>query len=170
YLLQVAVENHSSIAGFSLGPLVTFRVVTARYAEDPPVLIAGYCAIPRGQVQTNHEEYGGMVSKVNCETGRLEAAFSYTPYVEKHRQHPDTGAQIEGAQLDCWSEVVKLALAAHASFKDVLSIGWDIVYTPQGLYLLEGNTLWGLDPGLFLGRTEYVDICLNLWQDRHVSV
>ncbi len=169
YLLQPAVCNHPSLAGYSVGPMLSFRIITVCDPKRGPLLVAGYLALPRGNSATNHEDYGGMVAKFDMQTGLLDAAFSYVPAVEKHCTHPDTGAVIEGARLDCCPDVLELALKAHRSFPEVVSIGWDIVYTTKGVYLLEGNTLWGLDPGLFLGRTPYVRTCLDIYDARRAS-
>tara|TARA_B110000285_G_scaffold235566_1_gene318128 strand:+ start:1224 stop:2474 length:1251 start_codon:yes stop_codon:yes gene_type:complete len=162
YILQQAVSNHSSVACFSLSGAVTFRVVTVCDGLSEPEVIAAYLAAPRGYTVTNHEGNGGMVAELDISTQRFGAAFSDTPYVEKHRNHPDTGAQIEGVEFADWPELAALAVRTHALFSDVFSVGWDVVYTPEGFRLLEGNTLWGMSPGLFLGRTCYVRKCLRL--------
>ncbi|CAA6678611.1 MULTISPECIES: sugar-transfer associated ATP-grasp domain-containing protein [unclassified Lentimonas] len=169
YILQQAVSNHSSVACFSLSGVVTFRVVTVCDGLSDAEVVAAYLAAPRGHTVTNHENYGGMMAELDISTQRFDAAYSETPYMERHRNHPDTGAQIEGAKLPSWPGMAALAVSAHALFPDVVSVGWDIVYTPEGFRLLEGNTFWGMSPGLFLGRTEYVRVCFELWERKQSS-
>lgn len=162
YILQQAVSNHSRVACFSLSGVVTFRVITVYDGLSDPEVIAAYLAAPRGHTVTNHENYGGMVAELDIPTQRFDAAFSEVPFRERHRNHPDTGARIEGADFEDWPELAALVLRAHALFPDVFSVGWDVFYTPEGFRLLEGNTLWGMSQGLFLGRTCYVSKCLKL--------
>ena len=125
-------------------------------------MVAAYLAAPRGHAVTNHENYGGMMAELDIPRQRFDAAYSDTPYIERHRNHPDTGEQIEGAEFTDWPELAALAVRAHALFPDVFSVGWDVVYTTEGFRLLEGNTSWGMSPGLFLGQSAYVSKALKL--------
>jgi len=164
YVVQVAVVNHADVRQYSMSGVVSFRVLTVCDGISEPEAIAAYMVAPRGQTMTNHEAYGGMTAELNLETLRFEPAYSYVPRVEKHCQHPDTGALIEGAEFRDWPKMRDLAIKAHSAVDDVLSVGWDIVYTPQGFLLLEGNTFWGLETGLFLARTPYVAKCLKRFE------
>ena len=52
-------------------------------------------------------------------------------------------AQVENSDISFWEEIRESALAAHERFRDVYAIAWDYVITPDGPFLLEGNTGWG---------------------------
>jgi len=144
------------VSQFSISGVVTFRVITLCDQRSAPEVVAAYFCAPRGEVITNHELYGGMVAEIELETSSFKAAYSDMPSVERHVLHPDTAAKIEGFRFDQWPELARLAEEVHGSFQGIFSVGWDFVYTPDGFRLLEGNTLWGLHPGLFLGKTAYV--------------
>ena len=52
-------------------------------------------------------------------------------------------AHIGNRTIPYWKEIRKSAIDAHHCFPDVYAIAWDYVITPDGPYMLEGNTGWG---------------------------
>lgn len=53
--------------------------------------------------------------------------------------HPVTGVAIEGFQIPYWPETLALVREASERHPQNRSIGWDIVITPEGPGLIEGN-------------------------------
>jgi hypothetical protein len=56
--------------------------------------------------------------------------------------HPLTRARIEGHRITEFGAAVRLALAAHAIFPDILSVGWDVAILDDGPTIVEGNIAW----------------------------
>jgi putative polysaccharide biosynthesis protein len=54
--------------------------------------------------------------------------------------HPITGARVAGRLIPFWSEMRALALQAHRVHSDRFIVGWDVACTPEGPFLLEGNS------------------------------
>ena len=68
------------------------------------------------------------------------AAMPTSNIVHWHEKHPESGQPIAGIQVPNWtrlcSEVLRLAKLLSA----IPYIGWDIVVTEEGYFVLEGNT------------------------------
>jgi hypothetical protein len=73
------------------------------------------------------ENYARLASPVDA-NGILGAAVAkrLPEAVVRVEQHPLTRQRFVGTQLPFWDEAVKLALAAHATFPQYPSIGWDV--------------------------------------------
>lgn len=83
-----------------------------------------------------------MAAPVDITTGRL-GLVSYlgqTGDLRFFRQHPASGAVVEGRVLPLWSQVRDLAIRAHEAFKPWMLIGWDICITDDGPVIIEGNS------------------------------
>lgn len=170
YIVQYAQKNNSSIAQLSPGGLITFRVTTIYGNQDEPIVIGAFMTCPTNDAVTNHEVYGGMLARIDLQTACVGPGFSEVPKMLRHDQHPATGAQVTGIRLNCLDEVLTLAKQTHAHFPGVFSVGWDIAFTETGVQLLEGNTFWAMEVGLFLGETEYVAKYLDLLKSKFNSV
>jgi hypothetical protein len=86
-----------------------------------------------------------MVGEICLATGRINWMRTARPdgvgLVEVTR-HPVTGAVLPGFQLPLWPEACALARRAALSFRPLLTVGWDIAFTPDGPLLIEGNAWW----------------------------
>jgi hypothetical protein len=161
YILQKQVTNHQSLAAFSQGAVITFRIMTVIGADKKLKTIAAYASIPYGTPVVNHGIYGGIVVRIDHNTGVFDAAYSIVPPADNITHHAKTGAKIEGYQLNEWPELEALAKTGHSYFPESYTIGWDLVLTADGPQILEGNTQWGVRPGLFVGKTSFVTQYMN---------
>ena len=99
-----------------------------------------------GDKVADNFDFGGIASPVSLDEGVLgPGALMHVDLAEPIRQHPDAGASIAGRSLPPWAAVKALALAAHAAFPTMASVGWDIAITDAGPILVEGNAVWGVD-------------------------
>lgn len=55
-------------------------------------------------------------------------------------RHPETEAQIASTFVPGWSTLKVQLLEMLRELKFLIYIGWDIVITPQGPFIIEGNT------------------------------
>jgi hypothetical protein len=171
YLIQPALNNHPDIADLSTGALSTIRFVSGRRPAGEVESIAATFKMPVGEtaISTN-----GLNSPVDLNTGTLSRAISYRLLCPGYDVHPDTGATILGRTLPNWAEVLELVQKAHDCFPEKVFIGWDIGLTPSGPILLEGNLFWDVftvqkPQGVPLGKTQFVDICLECIRELVVS-
>ena len=71
--------------------------------------------------------------------------------------------RIQAALLPDWDVALRHVEAAHNACSNIVFIGWDVAFTPEGPMILEGNTNWGAGTyqslrGEPLGLTKFADI------------
>lgn len=87
---------------------------------------------------------GGLIAKIDLETGELSCARSIQEDVRLDF-HPDTGARIEGVRIPNWTRVRDdvVALAERLSFLEF--VAWDILLTEEGFTVIEANASSGVN-------------------------
>jgi hypothetical protein len=87
---------------------------------------------------------GGLVARIDHETGVMSTA---TTVIDSQKQwfsaHPETGAPIEGVAVPGWEDMKRQVLEVARSLPFMPYIGWDVVQTPDGIKILEGNSHTG---------------------------
>jgi len=87
---------------------------------------------------------GGLSAYVDLESGELGPGAGYPKYtggkLSWFDRHPETGAPIAGVQVPQWLALKGQLLEMLRELKFLIYIGWDIVITPRGPCIIEGNT------------------------------
>lgn len=80
----------------------------------------------------------GFVSEIDPTTGVLMTdGFQETGDIYTH--HPDTGIKIKGFQIPKWDELNVFVSQIMSELPEYGYIGWDLVLTPDGWCVMEGN-------------------------------
>lgn len=86
---------------------------------------------------------GNLAAFINEKTGIIEGPGVYSDITKFPEEiHPITGIPIVGFQVPFWNECLQLVKDAALEHPQNRSIGWDIVVTPNGPGLIEGNHDW----------------------------
>jgi hypothetical protein len=86
---------------------------------------------------------GNLAAPIDEVSGVVTGPGVYSDMTKPEEQiHPVTGRPIQGFRIPYWSEVLRLATNAALKHPQNRSIGWDIVITPEGPGLIEGNHDW----------------------------
>lgn len=141
-LVEGFVEQHPDLQALSPSGVNTVRIFTLiddrgeykilgcrlRISVDSPVdnLAAGNLAAPI-------DESSGIVSGPG-----VYADITREP----EDVHPVTGTSIKGFRVPYWPETLDLVERASRRHTENRSIGWDVVITPAGPGLIEGNHDW----------------------------
>jgi hypothetical protein len=154
YIVSPAVESHPEMRRIFDGTTNTLRILmmrspTTREAFIPrAVLRVGTVASGDIDNFTN----GGLSFAVEVGSGEIGTGWlkgellaadgvrdPEGEVVGASFVHPDTGAQISGRRVPLWDEVVETCYLAFAHCRVLQYVGWDIIVTPSGPVLLEGN-------------------------------
>ncbi|MBQ2311742.1 MAG: hypothetical protein II185_04235 [Firmicutes bacterium] len=138
WLIQNFIKQHPFMSGLNDTSVNTMRVLTyntgSRVVLGKTVLRFGRPGSP-----VDNCDMGGLFTGVD-EKGTIGG--SMFSYVEKKR----FSCPFAGKTIPYFSEAMELAVEAHKCVPQLFTIGWDVVVTPDGPLLLEGNDGW--DPYL----------------------
>lgn len=145
-VLQPRIANARELRPISGRGVSTARIITVRRGDaEPEVALASY-RMPCGEQVADNFAAGGIATAIDLASGRLGPGVRKArPDAAPLRDHPDSGAPIQGAVLPHWAAATALAVAAHRVFSRMASVGWDVAITDDGPVLVEGNGVWCVD-------------------------
>lgn len=142
-LVQPWLKNHPDLEGFSASALCNYRIVSGRHPNGRVEILLGALRFPLRSQLTCAEKDTTLCAAVDLVTGRLHAAESKHPGLGRLTHHPVSGQAIEDFLVPRWNEMVAQVITAHAYWPDFPFIGWDVSDTNDGIFFLEGSSLWG---------------------------
>lgn len=136
------IEQHSDLMALSASAVNTVRVFTW-IDEQERYHVLG-CRL---RISVNSEvdnlAAGNLAAAIDQETGCITGPAIYSDITKSVESvHPVTGVRIDGFQIPYWKETLDLIREASAHDIANRSIGWDVVITPDGPGLIEGNHDW----------------------------
>lgn len=142
-IVQPKLANHPSIASLAHKSLIVFRVVTCLDRRDEPQVTHGILRILRrfepDWPSSPDADWG---CAIDLETGALGMMTGDAPATctKWFADHPITGERVFGRPVEGWKDIATAAIDAHRVFRGRILVGWDIGWTPEGVYVLEGNS------------------------------
>lgn len=82
--------------------------------------------------------FNGFDAEVDAETG-IVITDGYQENGKIFEVHPESGIRIKGFQVPKWDELIKLVNELMQRMPEYGYIGWDLVLTPKGWCVMEGN-------------------------------
>jgi hypothetical protein len=136
-LIEEVIVQHPDLAAVCPGTVNTTRV-TAFFDGEQTHILAMAQKFGRGAV-SDQMTFGGFYTMLD-ENGHAVSA-GYDSHGHVHEVHPDSGVRIADFQLPMMDEVRDFVDRVARVVPQVQYVGWDIVVTPTGPVLVEGN--WG---------------------------
>ena len=87
---------------------------------------------------------GGLVSKINIETGELSSAKSIQKICD-YSKHPDSNKPIEGVIIPNWKKIKKEIVELMEKLPYIYFIAWDVLITDEGICIIEANSSSGIN-------------------------
>jgi hypothetical protein len=145
YLIQERVTQHAFLDRLNPYTTNTIRIVTFR-TDDMVTVDFAILRLGRKGNRVDNWDAGGISVEVDIDSGTLGKGVTKPEYGgEWFARHPDTGAGFEGLTIPMWDAVLDVCKRAAELTPFVRSIGWDVILTPTGPVLLEGNPSWDLN-------------------------
>jgi hypothetical protein len=141
-VVQRRIRPHPALEALTSGATPTVRALTILDEGGRPELVAAVFRTSIGANRTvDNIHAGGLACAVSLADGSLGLASNLGSDARLgwHRDHPTTGARIEGTRLPFWDEVKALAVRAHKTVEGRIVIGWDIAIADDGPIVIEGN-------------------------------
>jgi hypothetical protein len=143
FIIQPVLLNHPDVLVLSNGSLVTSRIVTYLDKHDEVQLLFGQLYMPVEDSLTSNTNAIGCA--LDRETGILSSAINLSDPFKKIDFHPDGRGKITATVLPFWPEAIDLCKKTHNELRELPIIGWDIAFTPEGPFLIEGNLIWDVE-------------------------
>lgn len=137
------MEQHEYAARIFPHSTNTIRVLTMWDLEknEPFIPFAGHRFGRPSSAPVDNCSRGGLAVPVNVETGELGVGHSghYSKEFVEHETHPDTGEQITGVRIPHWEHMASRLLGICRQMSYIPYVGWDVIITPGGFAVIEGN-------------------------------
>lgn len=141
-LAEESVAQHPDLQALSPSGVNTVRVFTCLDDANRAGILGCRLRISVNSAVDNLAA-GNLAAPVGEATGRVMGPGVYSDITKPPESvHPVTGVAIEGFQIPFWAETLLLVREAAELRPQNRSIGWDIVITPTGPGLIEGNHDW----------------------------
>ncbi|MGM1051161.1 MAG: sugar-transfer associated ATP-grasp domain-containing protein [Pseudomonadota bacterium] len=141
-VVESFVEQHAQLQALSPSGVNTVRIFTL-LDEKGNYRVLG-CRL-RISVNSHVDNLaaGNLAAPIAESTGSVSGPGVYSDITRSTESvHPLTGTPIEGFAVPYWKEALELVRQASLKHPENRSIGWDIVITPEGPGLIEGNHDW----------------------------
>ncbi len=145
-------------------PLSTMRITTAsRYSleqragviEPQPNCVKALSCVFRAGRAGHSTDHGSIFFDVDMKSGTIKSGTTNdhwyklgiwkcrsVPWISNHKiqSHPDTKLKVEGATFPDINSALDIVKTSHFKMlPKVPLVGWDVAFTPKGVYLLEVN-------------------------------
>lgn len=136
-VIEELIKQDASLAKFHPASVNGIRITTVRVG-DKVYAYKPWFKIGRGGQFVTSATYNTYDAGIDAETGIV-----YTPGVTENREfaevHPDSGERILGFRIPRWDEAIAFVTELAKKLDSVRFVGWDIVLTPDGWCVMEGN-------------------------------
>lgn len=137
-LIEERILQHEALEAIAPGTANTTRVTTFVKDDGTVEIINMAQKFGRGQV-SDQASFGGFYTALHEDGKAMGMGYSVDGHL--FETHPDTGFRIADFELPLMDEVRALITEVALVVPEVRYVGWDIVVTPSGPVLVEGN--WG---------------------------
>lgn len=124
----------------------TLRLVTFKDPETEKFIL--YFAVQRigtfNTIPVDNGSAGGLVAKVDLETGELSAARCLHN-LNEYDYHPDSKNPIKGVKIPNWKKLKKEIIDLSNKFPYLNFVAWDVLLTDKGMCIIEANTSSGVN-------------------------
>lgn len=156
YLVTARVEQAEYAAQIFPNSVNSVRLITMQDAEhglSPFIAVATHRFGGLGSGPTDNVSRGGLHAEVDLVTGELGSAMhppegAFEPLIW-HERHPETGTPIRGVRIPHWEAIKEQLLETVQRFPFLKHVGWDVVVSNEGFWVLEGNANPASAPQMF---------------------
>ncbi|WP_376696607.1 sugar-transfer associated ATP-grasp domain-containing protein [Wenzhouxiangella sp. EGI_FJ10305] len=141
-LVEGFVEQHPDLQALSPSGVNTVRIFTLIDRQGEYHLLGCRLRISVDSPVDNLAA-GNLAAPIDDISGIVTGPGLYSDITRKPEVvHPVTGTPINGFRVPHWQETLDLVEKASRKYPENRSVGWDVVITPDGPGLIEGNHDW----------------------------
>jgi hypothetical protein len=141
-MVETFIEQHEKINRLSPTAVNTIRIFTKLDQNDRVVILGCRMRISVNS-DVDNMAAGNLAAPIDDKTGVITGPGVYSDITKSPEEiHPFTKTPIVGFQIPEWDNILKMVKEAAVLHPQNRSIGWDVVLTPKGPGLIEGNHDW----------------------------
>lgn len=172
-IFERCLRQTAQLSAINASSVNTVRFMTLLYPDGSVKIPATFIKIGRaGRCVDNAGAGGNVDASIDTETGIMEHAIRFDgwEHIADVDVHPDSGAPINGVQIEHWSEICQKVKEFQQVFPFVKAAGWDIALTEEGPCVVEVNDMWDRTGQLFIQRGWRPEIrdCFLAWQKNNL--
>ena len=137
FLLEELIEQDSRLAAIHPYSVNGIRITTLRLDNEVKILYPWF-KVGANKSFVTSAAFGTYDAGIDAETG-IVYTDGYKENGEHDAEHPLTKIQFKGYQIPEWNELLQLVKNLSDRIPTVRYIGWDMVLTPKGWCIMEGN-------------------------------
>lgn len=139
YIFQENIPTHKTLTQYSSGAMSFLRVYTLKKSGGRSEAKIAYVNSNVKGLGSKSAYENAVYAAIDIETGVVQKEITF---IGKglHKESIIIDEQIyEGLKIPEWEEVKKLVCIAADNCPGLNWVGWDVVLSPEGPYLIEGN-------------------------------
>lgn len=141
-LVETVVVQHSRLNALSPSAVNTVRIFTQINSTSEYQVLGCRLRISVDSPIDNLAA-GNIAAPIDTDTGVVTGPGVYSDItLDPVETHPVTNCKITGFQVPHWDATLAMVREASLLHPENRSVGWDIVITPEGPGLIEGNHDW----------------------------
>jgi hypothetical protein len=145
-LLEGKLEQHSFFEVINPSTINHIRLVTFLNNHNIPKVYFAGLRLGRKGSETANWEQGALSVSIDLETGELGRGLPKAKYGNQLLEcHPDSGVRFTGLRIPFWHEILQVSERFARFTPEIRIVGWDVVLTPSGPVVIEGNPIFNLE-------------------------
>ena len=143
-LVEQRLHQHPDLNVFAPNTLCCARLVTVTTLDGRVEVVESCIKLQDSDSGIDNQIQGSVGIHVDLETGVLGTGrLEFDPGHVRRTFLLNSKKEFIGFQLPMWDKAVQLAKSAALAFPHAHTVGWDIAFTDDGPYIIEGNAAWG---------------------------
>ena len=138
YMIEEVIVNHPDVARVNPDSVNTLRVETCLDHDGVFHLLNVLFMVGSTKTIVSNCHSGGMMCHVDVKTGCIDNA-GYNPTGIWYEVHPVSGIKLRGYKLPFIDHLEEYIKGVCQVMPNARYVGWDVVITPDGFELIEGN-------------------------------
>lgn len=138
YMIEEVIVNHPDVSRVNPDSVNTLRVETCLDAQGGFHLLNVLFMVGTTKTIVSNCHSGGMMCHVDVKTGCIDNA-GYNPRGIWYEVHPASGIKLRGYKLPFIDKLEEYIQGVCQVLPNARYVGWDVVITPDGFELIEGN-------------------------------
>ena len=137
-VLEELIEQDESLAVLHPGSVNGIRATAVRGKDGKIHIYHPWIKVGMNGVFVASAALDGFDAEIDPETGII-ISDGYQENGNVYKTHPNSGITVKGFQIPKWNELIDFVDAIMAELPEYGYVGWDLVLTPNGWCVMEGN-------------------------------